>query len=92
MQTTFADDRLNVHSSVPIDRIVGSFQDDAHDYQVWGAGQSYLEQPPQLTCYAQFRFLQEAIDYAQYCRARGCNVVLRSFNGQSWHVSFYLHQ
>ena len=37
------------------------------EYKVWASVKTFLEEPDAYHVIAQFRFLQEALDYVEYC-------------------------
>lgn len=59
-------------------------------YRFWAREPHYAEEPPQSKIVACFMFLQEALDYANYCQQRGASYVLtgpygfrREFTGKA---------
>ncbi len=46
------------------------------EYRVWSEVKTFDEEADASHVVAEFRFLQEASDYASYCRDRGASVVI----------------
>lgn len=51
---------------------------DAQSFRVWAWDPGYQEDPLPWKCVAAFQYLQECLDYIQYCNGRSHDVLFQS--------------
>lgn len=62
-------------ANAPVEK---TYADEEQSFRIWSHQPAYLEDQSPWKCLAAFRYPQECLDYLEYCRKRGGDVVFQS--------------